>query len=373
MENSGRILIVDDEESTVGAMSDILQRAGYKVSAAFNGKDAMEAANKNKPDLILLDIVLPDIDGFKICKKLKADELSKSIPILMITGLDSMEDRLKGLSAGADDFLNKPIEQTELLLRIKSFLEIKSYQDRLENSLTELSANQKTKEDLMHMIIHDLNNPLFGITLHLETLLFEKERLSDKQVKRINECIRFSREIENLVRNILDIYKMEIGQLILNKELTDMIELVDDVVNLFRPRIEAKDIFLSLNSADNVTPVWVDSNLVKRVIGNLLGNAIRHTSEKGKIGITIDRKIRKDELVVTVTDTGTGIKPEYHKKIFDKFLQLEVRKTSSMIGLCGLGLPFCRMVVEAHQGRIWVESEGEGKGCSFSFSIPIAG
>lgn len=152
-----------------------------------------------------------------------------------------------------------------------------------------------------------------------------------------------------------------------------MFELIDDVVNLFHPRIEAKDIFLSLNSADNVTPVWVDSNLVKRVIGNLLGNAIRHTSEKGKIGITIDRKIGKEELVVTVTDTGTGIKPEYHKKIFDKFLQLEVRKTSSMIGLCGLGLPFCRMVVEAHQGRIWVESEGEGKGCSFSFSIPIAG
>ncbi|MDH3259150.1 MAG: response regulator, partial [Deltaproteobacteria bacterium] len=240
MNNGERLLIVDDETGTVEALKDILERSGYQVSTAYKGKEAIEAVSSNKPDLIILDVMLPDIDGFEVCKRLKDDNMARAIPILMLTALDGKEDRIKGLSVGANDFLKKPIEHDELLLRIKSYLGIKSYQERLLKNISEISENQRIKEDLMHMVVHDLNNPLFGLSLSLETLLFEKERFSDKQLKRIKECINFSREIEVLVQNILDIYKMEVGQLILNKELTDMCELINEVLDLFLPRIESK-------------------------------------------------------------------------------------------------------------------------------------
>lgn len=378
MSQKHKILIVDDEEKNIKLLKAILMSKDYELYGVFSGEEALKIVADTCPDLILLDVMMPGIDGFDVCRTLKQDERTRVIPVIMVTALREKEHRIKAMEAGADDFISKPVDQTELLIRVKSLLRIKSYHDNLLDSYREIAEKnlklqelERVKEGLTHMIVHDLRNPLTAITSSLDLIMFDKQELSEKQLSTIERCLNYCRDFGELIQGLLDIHKMEEGKLELIKELSNLPKLMNDVLEQFMPKIELKQISLQFPKCGDVPFVLVDRRLLKRVIANLLNNAIRHTPKGGIIEVGINHVPEKRTFCVIVRDSGGGLASEYHEKIFDKFKQLELRHSNVAAGSSGLGLTFCKMAVEAHGGKIWVESEGEDKGCIFSFEIPV--
>jgi putative two-component system response regulator len=180
------ILIVDDEEKNIKLIKGMLLSQNFQLVEALSGEEAFKFVRHHRPDIILLDVMMPGVSGFEVCRQLKQNEETKTIPIVMVTALREKEHRVKAMDAGADDFISKPVDQTELLIRVKSLLRIKSYHDELLNSHQEIAAKnkkllelEKIKEGLTHMIIHDLRNPLGAIVGFIDLILLDKQDLSD--------------------------------------------------------------------------------------------------------------------------------------------------------------------------------------------------
>ena len=375
--NNPLILIVDDEERNVKLLRAMITAKEYRAITARNGEEALRIVSETPPDLLLLDVMMPGINGFEVCARLKQSEATKTIPVIMVTALTEKEHRVKAMEAGADDFLSKPVDQTELFVRVKSLLRIKSYHDDLLASYREIAAKnakleelEKIRDGLAHMIIHDLRNPLTAISTFLQLILMEKESLGESQREKLERCQYFCHDLEAMIRNLLDISKMEEGKMELKPEVTDLRGLIHEVVERFAPTIAEKEISLESSVPKDLPSVSLDRSLVKRVIVNLADNAIRYTPRQGTVALGVTRAPENGGVQLSVKDSGRGLSPEYHQKIFNKFEQVNLKNDGSRAGSCGLGLTFCKMAVEAHGGKIWVESEGEGKGCVFFVTLP---
>ena len=371
-------MIVDDEEKNIKLLKGMLFSENYKFDEALNGEKALELVHDFRPDLILLDVMMPGISGFEVCKKLKQDEKTKSIPIVMVTALSEKVHRLEAMESGADDFVSKPVDSTEVVIRVKSLLRIKSYHDKILNNYEEIAAKnekllelEKVKDGLIHMIVHDLRNPLSSIFGNLELLQLVKDGLDQKQINNIEACMVFCHELKEMIDSLLDIYKMEEGQMKLNVEQADLDQLIDESIQPFLFKATENQIAISHKRFDLILSTEVDRNLIKRVFANLINNAIRHTPTGGRIKISAETYHNNGNLHVSVKDSGNGIAPAFHQKIFDKFEQVKLRKSDISVGASGLGLAFCKLAVEAHGGKIWVESEGEGQGTNFRFILPV--
>ncbi|MBT8350013.1 MAG: response regulator [Deltaproteobacteria bacterium] len=371
------VLIVDDEKRNIKLLKAYLMTGQYKILEALNGEEALKMMDDFHPDIVLLDVMMPGIDGFEVCKRLKQDDKTQMVPVIMVTALMEKEYRIKALEAGADDFLSKPVDRTEVLVRVKSLLRIKSYHDDLRESYKEIAVKNKRleeldkmKEGLTHMVIHDLNNPFMAISGSLELLLMDRELFPQSQAQALEQCIDYCKDIRRLIQGLLDIHKMEKGKLQPNRKLTDPVALIDEVIGQFLTNIEKKQIELCFPKPKNKISVEMDRELIKRVVANLLNNAIRHTPDTGRIEITVDSPLAEGNLRISVTDSGSGLDPEYHQKIFDKFEQINLKQKGVGSGTSGLGLAFCKLAIEAHGGEIWVESTRENQGCAFRFTIP---
>jgi signal transduction histidine kinase len=379
MDKKPRVLIVDDEERNIRLLKAMLTNRNFDLDEAGNGEQALRFVSGTPPDLILLDVMMPRLDGFEVCRRLKADEKTRMIPVILVTALSEKQHRLKALEVGADDFITKPVDFSELTVRVKSLLRIKSYHDQLFNSYREIADQnakldelQKVKEGLTQMIIHDLRNPLTAISAYLQVTLLERQGLADSQQDNLRRCLHFCGELERLIQNLLDINKMEEKRMPLHFEETDLESLVRDVSAHFLVDAEERAISLLVAKDEGVPAIPVDRELMKRVFANLLNNALRHTPKAGKIQVVIASSPDKENISARVQDTGVGLPPEYHKRIFDKFEQVRLKQEKSVVGSSGLGLTFCKLAVEAHGGKIWVESEGEGKGCTFWVRLPVS-
>jgi signal transduction histidine kinase/HD-like signal output (HDOD) protein len=372
-----RILIVDDEQRNVKLLNAMLMAEKYDLHGVYDGAEAIELTHTWKPDLILLDIMMPGLDGFEVSKRLKDDELTKPIPILMITALKDKEHRLKAMECGADDFLNKPIDRIELITRVKSLLRSKAYYEDLIDSNRkiheknrQLIALEKAKDSLTQMIVHDLNNPLTAIAGSIELLLLDDPASPTNQKETARRCQSYCNDLIGLVQDLLDIQRMEEAKLDLKRTKTDLIGLVKELLRQFKTGSGKKEADLRFFSRAEIPEIEIDSRLIKRVVGNLLSNAVRHSPKKSRMEISLDLLNEKSRLLFSIRDYGDGLAPEYHQKIFDRYEQVSLRRAGVKVGTSGLGLAFCKMAVEAHGGRIWVESEGEGKGSKFSFILP---
>lgn len=379
MERAETILIVDDEERNLRLMKAVLMPLGCRVICADSGEEALAQVTEWRPDLILLDVMMPGMDGFEVCRRIKEDADLAQILVVMVTALSQKSDRIHAMNVGVDDFLSKPVDHAELLIRVKSMLRIKSYQDKLLGSYQEIAEQnkklkklEKVKEDLMHMIVHDLSSPLTNIAWGLDLLMMGQEELPEKQVKLLEELIVSSGDLNAMVANILDVYKCDNDRLVPLKEASDPLALIQEVVPLFKPKLEEKELTFSFSHPEVVPSLPLDPMLIKRVIVNLLNNAIRHTPRGGEVCLCIRTEPEEDNIRVTVADQGQGLAPEFHVKIFEKFEQLEIQRTSGRQAGYGMGLSFCKIAVEAHKGKIWVESEGAEKGCTFCFTLPLA-
>ena len=372
------ILIVDDEAINLKLVKAYLLKEGYHFITASDGEEALTVVNDTIPDLILLDVMMPGIDGFEVCRRLKSKKRFQKIPIIMVTALTETEHKIKAMEVGADDFISKPLDRIELLIRAKSLLRIKSYHDDLQRSYHEISQKndrlkklEKVKEGLIHMVIHDLNNFFMAISGNLELMSIENEQTPAKLKKYISNCLNSSCEIEGMIRGLLDIHKMEEGKLVLAKKEINLEALVKKTLAPLDQIATKNKINLTFSNGLQETLISVDPGLIKRVMANLLSNALRHTPRGGEIGVEINPDPNNGSIWLSVNNTGNGLAPEYHEAIFEKFEQVNLKEKGVCRGTAGLGLSFCKMAVEAHQGKIWVESQGEGKGCTFKVALPI--
>lgn len=372
------VLIVDDEEKNLKLLKAILSHEGLEVVAAANGAEAWQQAEERLPDLILLDVMMPGMNGFDVCRRLKQDARTQMIPVLMVTALKEKEDRIMAMNAGADDFLSKPIDGTELLVRVKSLLRIKRYYDELmaknrqiHEKNIQLEKLENLKENLYHMVIHDLRSPLMGIFGAMELLRMDAEGLSPNQNNLVNVSLRSCRELNWMIDSILDVYRLEHGNMKLHKETFDWQKVIEQIEPSFRVKAQAKQIGLSFSAALEPCPVCGDRSVLTRVLSNLLENSIRHTPDGGSICVRSQPNSPGGTLLVSIQDSGNGIPKEYQQKIFERFEQLSESQGGGSSGACGLGLAFCKMAVELHGGRIWVDSAGEGTGATFYFELPV--
>jgi signal transduction histidine kinase len=360
----GRILVADDEEKNRMLLRDILEAQGHQVAFAEDGQQAIEKAFANQQDVVVLDVMMPKMNGYEVCRQLRTDARTAHLPILMVTALTDRADRLKGIQAGANDFLAKPIDAEEIRLRVKNAVLAKHLYDKVQDDYARLKELENLRDNLTHMIVHDMRSPLMSVSGAYDIIMDEQDRLSSTQKEFLIMGRHASRELIEMVTSLLDVSRMEAGQMPLNRIPCDIRSIalasVDSMTVLARKRK------LTLSVTGDSVSADVDHDIILRIFSNLLGNAIKFSPANGAIGIDISST--STDVRVTVTDQGYGIPSEYQQRIFEKFGQVKCRKENKMYST-GLGLTFCKMAVEAHGGQIGVVSRVD-EGSRFWFTLP---
>ncbi len=362
------LLIVDDHPTNIGVIVDYLESYGFQIMIARSGEKALRRVNHTRPDLILLDVMMPGIDGFETCRRLKADETSKDIPVIFMTALTSTDDKVKGFAAGGIDYVTKPLHQDEVLARITTHLRIKDLTQSLQQSNKELVELNATKDRLFSIVAHDLRGPFLPLlgNAQLMTMMIDPE--SQTELKTMADTVhRSAKRLHNLLETLLQWSQMERGQMEYQPDSIDLHRVVGKIVQLFTENATDKNITLQSTITKDVF-VYTDKNMLEMVIRNLTSNALKFTPQGGQIIISVAPDSTDAEIAeISVADTGVGISPENLDKLLKLNTHHSTKGTSNESGT-GLGLMLCREMVEKNGGRIWIESE-LGQGTVVKFTV----
>jgi len=361
-----KILIVDDNQQIRKMLRRHLKKPGYEISEAENGKIALVEIEKAIPDLILLDVMMPEMDGFEVCKRLQQDAATKDVPVIFLTARIETDDVIAGLELGAVDYVNKPFNNKELITRINTHLELKAAKDLILLQKEELKQANAAKDKFFSIISHDLGN-LFNTLIGFSSLLVtQNKQLSALQKEdSIQRLLRVSQKGYSLLRNLLEWSRSQTGTIASKPATLNLKEIAAENIELLSSNAKAKSIKL-FSSVSDTNTVFADKNMLDTVIRNLLSNAIKFTSANGQVEIA--SKEKDSEINILISDTGVGIKPED----IDKLFRIDVSHTTIGTGEekgTGLGLILCKDFVEKNGGTLWVESE-IGKGSSFCIRLP---
>lgn len=357
MKDNSSILIVDDEPNNFDVIEALLDCENYDLNYASSGHKALERLEIFHPDVILLDVMMPELNGIEVCKKIKANPLWKSIPIIMVTALTSKEDMAQCLDAGASDFLSKPVNGLELRARIKSMIRIKQQYDDLQTLL-------QMREDMVHMIVHDLRNPLTTILLSAD-LLSDPALPEHRKPEKIERITRGGHRLQSLIDSLLLMAKIEAGKMVLKYTNADLNQICLSLVEDFEAIAIQKKLKLCLNLPAEIKPVNIDLPVFRRILDNLLSNSIKFSPANSQIVISVEYP-EIGGVNISVADMGVGINEDIKSMIFEKYeIGTLVPNTSQL----GLGLAFCKLAIEAHGGNITVQNN-EPKGSIFTISIP---
>jgi two-component system, sensor histidine kinase and response regulator len=360
-----RILAVDDTPDNLILVQTILESEGFEMDLVADGLSALQQITQSPPDLILLDVMMPGIDGYEVTRRIRSNTALPYIPILLITAFTE-SSVVEGLDAGADDFIRKPFDTDELLARVRSLL-------RLKHSLDEQQKMARQREDFVSRMTHDLRTPLVASDRMLN--LFQQEifcKISPEMKQAIAVMIRSNHNLTQMVNNLLEVYRFEAGKKTLNSEICNLPEMLTEVVEELNPIANDKGLTLKVDTSalkpgENEEGVVTGDRLeLRRVFSNLIGNAIKFT-DTGGIETRIFESAQnnnKNLVTIEIEDTGYGIAAEDQATIFERFRQGRNKRAGS-----GLGLHLSRRIVEAHGGAIEVFSE-PGKGSVFTVRLP---
>jgi len=362
------------------------------------GKKGLELTNDLRPDAVLLDVMMPNIDGFEVCRIIKEDPDTTHIPVIMITALQDKESKLKGIGVGATDFISKPIDIKEVTLRVKNAVYGKKLYEEVKEAYRKLKELEAMRDSLFHMIVHDLRQPVTALSGYLQILKMHEGSFSKADQKIIEESYSVTNILIEMISSLLDVSKLEEGKLELQLTDCNLSTLAQDAVQFFDVLKGHRSIKIDKPDYDIICRC--DMELVRRVLINLIGNAVKFTQDGGKIQVLIEEtekvgydsdafsghspttssfnntnniespkgEVERQFIKVSIKDNGPGISSKYHKKIFEKFGQAETKGEGKKYST-GLGLTFCKLVIEAHGGNIGVDSK-PGEGSVFWFIIP---
>lgn len=362
IERGARILVVDDNEQNRALVEATIDAEGYEAILASSGEEALRAFEREPPDCVLLDVRMPGLDGFAVCERIRALPGGAEVPIVFLTALRDVDTFDRALLVGASDFLTKPVRPTELVVRVQAALklrrlsaELRDHYELIRRQRDDLMRLQLQKEMLTAFVIHDLKNPVGTMDLLAQALV--RDRALPGDARDTAAQIRgAARHLMRLIHNLLDISKSEEGKLAPRRAEIDLRALVDEVREVFD--VQARDARVTLEVAVDVPTLVADQDLVRRVLENLTENAIHHAPQGSAVRLSAER--RDGEVEMRVTDRGAGIPSEMREKIFDRFVQLDSPSRVASRSGRGLGLTFCKLAVEAHGGRVWVEDAAPG-------------
>ncbi len=366
-----KILAVDDNPDNVELISQILED-NYDVLEAYSGSDCIELAKAQAPDLILLDVVMPEMDGFAVLKKLQKNKNTRNIPVILITAHSKKSRQIAdGLEMGAFDYITKPIEDEVLLAKVKVAVRVKQAEDSIKKQNYELDKANRKLQELDHLksmfiasMSHEVRTPLNSIIGFTGILLMGMSgELNKEQQKQLLIVKNNASHLLDLITDIIDVGKIEADKMDIYNEAIDLPSLIIEVKDALKQAASGKSIDIALNMPDQLT-IKSDRRRLKQILVNLLGNAIKFT-DKGKV---IIHTTVKDKLIeVSVSDTGSGIPVEHMDKLFKAFSQIHGKE--DMVEGTGLGLYLSRKIVELLGGSVWAQSELE-KGSTFTFTLP---
>jgi signal transduction histidine kinase len=375
MDTQPSILVIDDEPDNFDVIEALLDSENYQLYYSSSGQQALARLISFQPDVILLDVMMPELDGMEVCRRIKANPQWKVVPIIMVTALTAKEDLALCLTAGADDFISKPVNGIELRARVHSMLRIKQQYDNVQALL-------KLREDMVNSLVHDLRNPLTSIVLSTDSLqLFGV--LSEKQERKVSQIANNARKLQSLIDNLLIMAKLESGKMVLNYSEVDLDELCQSAVAEFESIAVQKNVTLvselpktvregeqsSALITLGVSPsrlFKVDTAIFRRVLDNLLSNAIKFSPSNSQVALKATY-LGVGGAKVQVTDSGPGVPNHLRESIFEKY---EIGNPIPGLSQLGLGLAFCKMAIEAHHGSITVENN-HPQGAIFTVFIPF--
>ncbi len=367
------VLIVDDMPENIQVLSSILYQQSVNIAIAQSGQEALHIVEKKAPDLILLDVMMPGMNGFTVCEQLKGNAETRHIPIIFLTARAQPDDVVKGFECGAVDYITKPFNPTELLSRVFTHLELKRARDIISTQNQLLSEQNRIlnevnagKDKFFSIIAHDLRNP-FNALLSLTALLKDELfRYSMDDIERfINRIHQASERTYVLLENLLEWSRSQTGRMQYVPQKAYLKILVDESIRPMEQHVRSKNIAVSVNIPGNLD-VCADVKMLSTIIRNLVSNAVKFTPSGGSV--TIQGSSTDDAVLLRVRDTGVGIKSEHLDQLFRIDVHHSCLGTAEERG-SGLGLILCKEFAEKHGGSIHVESE-YGAGSVFTVTLP---
>lgn len=365
------VLVVDDNPTNLGVITDYLEEQGLTVLVARDGESAIEKTILAQPDLILLDVMMPGIDGFETCQRLKNMEETRNIPIIFMTALAETNDKVRGFTAGAVDYVTKPIQQEEVFARVITHLRLRELTEQLEQKVRErtlkLERLDKAKSDFIHVMSHELRTPLTAVDGYAQLLHTLPEITQNEELyELVGYIIEGAHQLLGLMTQTLEATKIDQGGLILYPDKVILEELFTELAHSFEPVCRTRNLHCVFQHLADLPPISADPHLLNRAFYQLLINAIKYTPDGGTITIAGREETSngRSEIEITVQDSGIGIDPQQLELIFEKFYQTgkaelhSSGQTSFKGGGPGLGLAIAKGIIEAHNGRIWAESTG---------------
>ena len=356
------MLAVDDEEANRALLEAVLEER-YTVLQAENGARALEVLAEQSVDLVLLDVIMPKLDGFQACRAIKARQGEPFLPVILLTGLDDRQHRLRGLEAGADELITKPFDRQELLLRVANMLRIRQQELLLRAHTNDVERLQVLKDDLVSLVVHDMRNPLFGVLGYLE--LLDAALTDGEEVARRNAsaALAAARHLQVLLDQVLEVQRLERAEVPLNLEPGCAIQgLLSEVAETLQGGARMRGIALDVQADDGVRGP-VDRSLVRRALENLVVNALKVTEDGGEV--TLSAYSTAGGVVIEVADRGPGISHTSVHRIFRRFA------TGDSARGFGLGLHLVQLVVKAHGGSYEVRDR-KGGGSVVAMTFPAA-
>lgn len=367
------ILIVDDTPANLRLLSHVLSKEGYAYIEASDGEKALKLAEKHHPDLILLDIMMPGMDGFEVVKQLKTEENLAEIPIIFLSSLSETDDKIQGFKYGGVDYITKPFQKEETLARIKTHLKIRFLQKQLNERIrilrdreVELSRLNQKKDDLVRMVSHDIKNPLTGI-IGLVKLMRDSDKISAEEQKQMLSVIEDSgTNLLNLVREMLDRETQKTEPQAIEYSECDVNDILERVIAMNKAKSVLKNISLHFSVAPAHLHLNADQNKLEIALNNLVSNALKFTPSEG--AVSVEAQAREEDVLFKIIDSGIGIPEKMQPDLFLNPDKASRDGTGGEVGT-GLGLDIVQLYVDLHKGKVWVESKLD-EGTTFFISIP---